>query len=372
MSEQKRERKLGEIFKRMIPLGILKEFFDEASDITVRLDRERRMMEVHCHLPKLYRKKDIYELEAAIAQTYELAQIRIFTHYEENLFSDAYMPEIFAEAARVGVVINGFFNRYTLRWEEDPKKLFIEIPFTHGGISLLDLARTGEVIAGILHSEFGMACPVTVCQSADAQSEYQSYMQGQLESLRSQSALIVEEARRLEEEAAKRQEMGDKAASAEEKPTLPRVASLFPGSDTVETVEEGVLRAGTYTFDVREPNVVFGEAFSCENAIPLRAITGTMRNAVILCEVFDVQNKDTRKGDKTVITVSVTDREASLYIKVTVPIEQTEETMSLWSKGKRYAVRGTIKKDNFDGELYMQYTDIAQVKPVLRMDNAPE
>ena len=144
MSEQKRERKLGEIFKRMIPLGILKEFFDEASDITVRLDRERRMMEVHCHLPKLYRKKDIYELEAAIAQTYELAQIRIFTHYEENLFSDAYMPEIFAEAARVGVVINGFFNRYTLRWEEDPKKLFIEIPFTHGGISLLDLARTGD------------------------------------------------------------------------------------------------------------------------------------------------------------------------------------------------------------------------------------
>ena len=72
MSEQKRERKLGEIFKRMIPLGILKEFFDEASDITVRLDRERRMMEVHCHLPKLYRKKDIYELEAAIAQTMSL------------------------------------------------------------------------------------------------------------------------------------------------------------------------------------------------------------------------------------------------------------------------------------------------------------
>ena len=373
MGEQAKERKLGDIFKRMIPLGVQREIFDEASEITVRLDREKRMMEVHCHLPKLYRKADIYALEADIAKTYELAQIRIFTHYDEALFSDAYMSEIFTEAARVGVVVNGFFGKYTLKWDEEPKKLHIGIPFSQGGISLLDLARSGEVISGILHSEFGISCPVEVCQSGDAQSEYQSFMEGQLAQLRSQSALIVEEAKRLEEEAAKRQEMGEKPApTAEEKPALPRVASLFAGSDTVEVVDEGILRAGKYTFDVREPNVVFGEPFFCENATPLRAINSTMRNVVILCEVFDVQNKDTRKGDKTVITVSVTDREASLYIKTTVPIEQTEETMGLFSKGKRYAVRGTIKKDNFDGELYMQYTDIAQVKPVLRMDNAPE
>ena len=373
MGEQAKERKLGDIFKRMIPLGVQREIFDEASEITVRLDREKRMMEVHCHLPRLYRKADIYALEADIAKTYELAQIRIFTHYDESLFSDAYMSEIFTEAARVGVVVSGFFGKYTLKWDEEPKKLHIGIPFSQGGISLLDLARSGEVISGILHSEFGISCPVEVCQSGDAQSEYQSFMEGQLAQLRSQSALIVEEAKRLEEEAAKRQEMGEKpTTTAEEKPALPRVASLFAGSDTVEVVDEGILRAGKYTFDVREPNVVFGEPFSCENATPLRAIKGTMRNVVILCEVFDVQNKDTRKGDKTVITVSVTDREASLYIKTTVPIEQTEETMGLFGKGKRYAVRGTIKKDNFDGELYMQYTDIAQVKPVLRMDNAPE
>ena len=59
MSEQAKERKLSDIFKRMIPLGVQREIFDEASEITVRLDREKRIMEVHCHLPKLYRKADI-------------------------------------------------------------------------------------------------------------------------------------------------------------------------------------------------------------------------------------------------------------------------------------------------------------------------
>ena len=202
MSEQAKERKFSDIFKRMIPLGVQREIFDEASEITVRLDREKRIMEVHCHLPKLYRKTDIYALEAEIAKTYELAQIRIFTHYDEALFSDAYMPEIFTEAARVGVVVNGFFGKYTLKWDAEPKKLHIGIPFSRGGISLLDLARSGEVISGILHSEFGISCPVEVCQSEDAQSEYQSFMEGQLAQLRSQSALIVEEAKRLEEEKA--------------------------------------------------------------------------------------------------------------------------------------------------------------------------
>ena len=103
------ERKLGDVFKRFIPLGIHKEIFEQAADVKVRLDRENRIAEVRCALPKLYRKKDLYELEGEIARTYELAQMRILPRYPEELFSAEYMSEILTEAARVGVVINGFF-----------------------------------------------------------------------------------------------------------------------------------------------------------------------------------------------------------------------------------------------------------------------
>ncbi|MBR4960871.1 MAG: PolC-type DNA polymerase III [Clostridia bacterium] len=365
------DRKLGDVFKRFIPLGIHKEIFDAAADVKVRLDRENRIAEVRCALPKLYRKKDLYELEGEIARTYELAQMRILPRYPEELFSTEYMSEILTEAARVGVVINGFFNRYELETEEDTLRL--KIPFTHGGISLLDLARTSDVIAGIIYSEFGLSYKVEIVQADNAQSQYEAFMQGQLAQLQSQSVLIMREAERLEAEAAKRAETGEAPAEAEpEKPALPKVASLFTGEDAAEWLSEDVVRSGKMVFNVAEPTVVFGEVFSLENAMPLRAVSNTIKTAVILGEVFDIQSKDTRKGDKTMITVAMTDKEASIYIKLTVPIEQMEETMGLWGKGKRYAVRGSIKRDTFDGELFMQYTDILQVKPVLRQDKSEE
>ena len=301
------ERKLGEIFKRFIPLGIHKEIFDGAEDVKVRLDREHRIAEVRCILPKLYKKKDLYELEGEIARTYELTQMRILPRYPEELFTTEYLPEVLAEAARVGVVINGFFNRYELETEDDILRL--KIPFTHGGISLLDLAKTGEVISGIIHSEFGLYYKVEITQADNAQSQYEAFMQGQLAQLQSQSVLIMREAERLEAEAAKRAETGEAPAEAEaEKPVLPRVASLFEGTDDAEWLEEGVVRSGKMIFNVAEPTVVFGEIFPMENLTPLRGIRSTAKSCVILGEVFDIQNKDTRKGDKTMITVAMTRR----------------------------------------------------------------
>lgn len=362
------ERKLGDIFKRYIPVGKQKAFFDLAENITVRLDKEKRFAEVNCSLPELFLKRDIYELENQIAQVYELAFIHFLPHYPSELFSKEYIPEILLEAARVGVVINGFFNKYEIDMHDE--HICIRIPFGYGGISLLDLARTGEVISNIIYSEFGLRFKVEITQSENAQSEYQAFMEQQLQHLKSQSQLIVQEAQRLEEEAAKAQESKQKEPEAV--PALPKVASLFQGEDTVIAETENTLRSGRILFDISAPSVIFGEPFNIADAIPLRAIRKPAKNVVILCEVFDITSKETRKGDKTVITVSVTDKDASLYIKVTVPIEQEEETMSLWSKRKCYAVKGNIKADSFDGELYMQYTDIQQIKPVLRMDTSDE
>ncbi|MBQ3816032.1 MAG: PolC-type DNA polymerase III, partial [Clostridia bacterium] len=70
--------------------------------------------------------------------------------------------------------------------------------------------------------------------------------------------------------------------------------------------------------------------------------------------------------------IAVTDREASIYIKITVPAEEANDTETLFSKGKQYAVRGTLKTDKFDNDLYMQFTDILAVKEDARTDDAPE
>ena len=102
-------RTLSDIFKKTAPVvtGVHREIFETARDITVKINREQRIAEVGCFLPHLFSKKDIYSLEALIRETYELTQVRILTHYDPSLFSEAYMGDILAEAARVGIVING-------------------------------------------------------------------------------------------------------------------------------------------------------------------------------------------------------------------------------------------------------------------------
>lgn len=370
MTENK-TRTLSDIFKKAAPdlTGKSRDIFNEATNVSLKISREQRIAEVGCTLPKLYKKKYIYALENQIKEVYELSQVRILTRYAPELFTTDYMDDILAETARVGVVCNGFFGDYDIERTDD--KITILIPFSHGGITLLDLAKTARVIEGIIFSEFGIKFDVEIRQSRNAEAQYAEYMARQLDKLNTTSADIAAEHERLEMEAMRNAEAAVQEVP-EEKPVLPRVASLFEGTDHAENLNDGIIKCGKTTFDIRSPELVFGEIFTLENVIPLRSIRTTGKNVVILGEVFDIQQKETRRGDKVMFTIAVTDKDASLYIKITVPTESAPDTETLFGKGKAYAVRGTIKRDTFDNDLYMQYSDIMQIKTVGRMDNAPE
>ena len=364
------ERSLSDIFKKVAPLvtGRHKEIFEKATDVKVKIDREHRIAEASVSLPELYKKSEIYSLENIIKEKYELKSIMILTHYPAELFSKDYMSEVFTEAARVGVVINGFFDKFDIELNDGVMNVYI--PFSHGGITLLDLAKTAHVIEGIISSEFGIGIKVEIKQSRDAEEQYAEFMAHQLEKLNSEAENIVAEHARLEEMA--RNTEAAAQAVPEEKPVLPRVASLFEGEERAEVVDDSKIKSGKIIFNTSKPELIYGELFTIENTTPLRAIKNTGKGVIILCEVFDVQQKETRKGDKVMFTVAVTDREASLYIRMTVPTEAAPETETLFSKGKQYAVRGNIKRDTYDNDLYMQYTDIIKISECARMDNAPE
>jgi len=368
---ENKTRSLSDIFKKVAPelTGKSRDIFDEAENVTVKISREQRIAEVGCSLPKLYKKKYIYALENQIKAAYELSQMRILTHYKPEMFTTDYMDDILLETARVGVVCSGFFDQYEI--EKDGDKITISIPFTKGGITLLNLAQTARVIEGIIMSEFGIHFDVSIVQSRNAEEQYAQFMARQLEKLNSAAVSISEEYERMEAARSLEQSMPPQP-EVEEKPALPRVASLFEGADAPEDKGDGLIKSGKITFDVTSPELVFGEAFEISGVTPLRSIRATGKNVIILGEIFDIQQKETRRGDKVMFTFAITDRDASLYIKLTVPTENAAETEALFGKGKAYAVRGTIKRDTFDNDLYMQHSDIQMVKTVGRMDKAAE
>jgi len=371
MAENK-SRTLYDLFKKVVPdLTVTGDaIFRDASDITLKISREQRIAEVSCYLPKIYKKADIYALEEQIKSAYELSQARILTHYPAELFTKDYMSEILTEAARIGIVIRGFFESYDIELSDDT--IIIYIPFLKGGITLLDLAKTSDVISGIIHGEFGLSYKVEIKQSRDAEAQYAEFMAQQLQKLNSEASGILVEHERLEQEAIRQHEQSTAVNPVEEKPMLPRVRSLFSGSDTVDSTDGHIIHSGKISFDVSSPELVYGEMFEVNNVTPLRAISTTQKNVQILCEVFDIQQKETKRGDKVMFTIAVTDNDTSIYIKNTVSVEETAEMESLFSKGKAYAILGTIKRDTFDNDLYVQYTSIMKIDTVKRMDRSKD
>ncbi len=363
------KKTLYERFSRFSPVGVHKEIFDHARIDGLKLDREHKILETRVELDRIFSKKDIYSLEAALAECYSLSLVRILTKYPSELFTKDYLPEVLAEAARVGTVINGFFR--DMEYDVDGHNITIKIPFPKGGIDLLDTAKTSSVIAGILQSEFGETYKVTIDRSEDAGLKYAEYMSRQIAELNSINKSIVEAEERRMAQAA----VASQPAPAEvkaENPNLKRVQSLFEGEDRVEKGEDGVITSGRMRFDISSPEFVLGREFTAENIIPLRAVKSTGKNVEIVGEVFDVATKETRRGDKLSVTIGITDKDASLFVKTTVATEAADEILGAFSVGKSYLIRGNIKTDTFDNELYMQHVDVAKVKRIRRQDNAEE
>ena len=155
-------KKLLDIFSRYTPSAAAREVLESAEETRLRASREERMIEIHANFPAPVDKALLYAIEEGIAAAYQLRSVRILPHYPAACFSAEYLPQILTEAERVGIVARGFFSRYSHTLTAD--SLTLAIPFAEGGLRLLYDARTPEVIAGIIRSEFGLELQVTITQ----------------------------------------------------------------------------------------------------------------------------------------------------------------------------------------------------------------
>ncbi len=285
MAEAKK-RTLKTIFSRFTPqTQRQREIFDAAADALLSGDKEKSMYQVSFSLPFLCEKRDLYQMEDQLCELYGLAMLRLLPSFPSELFTEAYLPQVLIESKRVGAVSNGFFNTYESKIEGD--KITLSVPFTIGGVELLDLGRTGDIIAGIIRSEFSLSYKVEIIQSEDYLSHFEAYIQQQNQEIR-------EYQQRAEEQAAQYQAEQEKKAQeeAEANPVYERVESLFDGEAQVETVGDALVRAGKMVFNVSDGEVIFGEDFEHDDPTPLRSINRAARHVVVLGQVFQVKTKD--------------------------------------------------------------------------------
>ena len=337
-----------------------------AENVRTKIDRDKRIVEINCEFPQIIPKKDLYQIEESIRAAYELNYVRLIPRYPGELFTKSYMREVMYELQRVGAVSRGFFNEYNCRISGD--HIEIEISFNNGGVELLYSAKTNEIISNIIYGEFGRRFSVDIKQdsSCDVGDEF---FAGQLAELEKQARSAQVE---LAHQRAFRHE-NDEQTVVEETPDkdFERIATLSAKDVVCEQSENNFHIGGKY-FDVSSPEFIIGDEFQIVDPTPIRNIDGPRKNIVVLGEVFGIESKETRRGDKLILTFAVTDKDSSIYIKLVSTKEELEPYLTNIKEGMTIAIYGYSKIDTFDKEPVLYPNAVAKIKQKYRMDNAPE
>jgi len=382
------EKTFLEKFIRYTPSKRTEDIFGKIEDYSLRIDKEKKIIEATVYLSELVSKELLYEAEREIAVAYELAAIRLLPKYKPELFSFGYMHEVVREVHRVGIVSTGFFNRYSLEENADGGAV-VKIAFGAEGIGLLDAAKTAQIMSNIIKAEFGIDYSVKIESNGDAQS-YESFAQKQNEHLKELNAKAKRE---ILDVIAQEKEKEKEAPTKEtaEKPEHARVSTLYKESLAFERTDDGLFHIGNMVFDVSSPELIYGESIDPSNPTPLRELVKPKRSLCVMGKVIALETREFAKSGKVMAIISITDNDSSVNVKLSLDTQAAAPVISaIKSRGRDIrrgvavvvtlydcvlCVNGYSRFESKDGtvdELVVVPSSIAIITQKERSDDAPE
>ena len=340
----------------------------DADGISLRADKEQRIIEVTAPFSRIIPRKELYRIEEEIRVVYDLNSVRICPVYDSSLFDLSQIPDLLMETNRRGIVAKGFFDRCEYRLSGNV--LDIEIPFGNAGIELIESAETPKLMQKLVKDTYGVLVQVKLhtIKGFDP-NEYQDPLQDRIEQMSRDAARAEVQYQR---EALRAPEILH-ASDEDEKEMLPRAASIY-GEVAYPEYGEGTCRIGASVFDISEPEYVYGEPFEIR-PLPIGAIEKPQKNLTIIGEVFDLVREESRNGDRFDVSFAIFDGNASIeHRSYSLDIDQATELCDMLHNGDAVAMRGYAKhvtrKGKTDPDFTFYYTDIAKISKIKRKDTA--
>ncbi len=364
-------KNLLEIFNRYQPDERYAQILLSAApdSITLRADKEQRMIEATASFDRVVPRRILYEIEEEIRQAYRLKMVRLHPRYRPEQFDNDRIPDLLMETNRRGIVANGFFNHCDYRYGNGV--LHIEIPFTESGVGLVEDAKTPRLMEEIVREEYDLTVRVELCRMETYDpAAFADDVTARVQQMSRDAAKAEADYQRMRESS-----FAPEAAAAETREVLPRASSIYEGEVRAD-VQDGICRIGNLAFDISSPEYVLGEPFSI-TPTPIAQIQNPVRNIVIVGEIFGLQREESRGGDKFDVTFDIYDGNTSIeHRSFGLEPEVADELCGIVKNGAVVAMRGyakkTVRKGVPDLDFTFFYTDIAKISKMTRRDNAPK
>lgn len=337
---------LGEVFDSQFGIKLPQQI-SQGELTQLNINKQARLITLAVKFNGLVERNTLFDTEKLITKTLAYHTV-IKPHFPTELFSADYFPQLYAAVRRDIPSINGTLNNAEVRFENNT----LTINLLNGGKTLLDSKGFDKALIKLVSEEFNLYISVNYTGTFEVEEnseEYKAAIQDAQEKINRKN---------LQKAAEFYQEEIETAEKREEK---------HAENTTVEIeVREGKFATPQIIQSSIRP--LYGRSIRGK-MIPISSISGDSGRIVVWGDVFDIEKKVTKSGDKNIFTIDITDYTGSTTAKVFNSIKESAVIDNI-KKGDTIVVQGDVEYDKYAGELVVNARSIGTAQKVKVVDNA--
>lgn len=304
--------------------------------LSVDILKEKREFYIHTSSDSIIDALSLHMIEKEIAEKLKLNNVEISIKYPKELFSAKYLPRLIEGLKHRSIPVNGFFDgaeaSYTPSQIDDCSKskeydgfLYISLP---SGSDMMNELSVPKLMESQIKSEFDLKVKVDI---GLGKTEYAKEVLKSIEEKQREPVHIKE------------RKKAQKSAFTFECEGLP----LVP--DTQEVLIGKPPRG---------------------RVIPIKDIVEESGEVLIVGDIFKKEERETRKGDKKIITFFVTDYTSSITVKAFA--NSDDKSYDEMKVGTTVIIKGDVSYDKYDREINMRLYSCAKAQRQRRQDFSEE
>lgn len=337
---------LGEVFDSQFGINLPQQI-SQGELTQLNINKQARLITLAVKFNGLVERNTLFDTEKLITKALAYHTV-IKPHFPTELFSADYFPQLYAAVRRDIPSINGTLNNAEVRFENNT----LTINLLNGGKTLLDSKGFDKALIKLISEEFNLFISVNYTGTFEVEENSEEY-----------KAAIQDAQEKINRE------------------NLQKAAEFYQEEvETAEKREEKHAENTTVEIEVREgkfatPQIIqssirplYGRSIRGK-MIPISSISGDSGRIVVWGDVFDIEKKVTKSGDKNIFTIDITDYTGSTTAKVFNSIKESAVIDNI-KKGDTIVVQGDVEYDKYAGELVVNARSIGTAQKVKVVDNA--
>lgn len=337
---------LGEVFDSQFGIKLPQQI-SQGELTQLNINKQARLITLAVKFNGLVERNTLFDTEKLITKTLAYHTV-IKPNFPTELFSADYFPQLYAAVRRDIPSINGTLNNAEVRFENNT----LTINLLNGGKTLLDSKGFDKALIKLVSEEFNLYISVNYTGTFEVEENSEEY-----------KAAIQDAQEKINRE------------------NLQKAAEFYQEEvETAEKREEKHAENTTVEIEVREgkfatPQIIqssirplYGRSIRGK-MIPISSISGDSGRIVVWGDVFDIEKKVTKSGDKNIFTIDITDYTGSTTAKVFNSIKESAVIDNI-KKGDTIVVQGDVEYDKYAGELVVNARSIGTAQKVKVVDNA--